>query len=43
MVAADQSMANSCFGEDLTGLVDDDFHALPLQCNAPRHSRDAVH
>ena len=35
MVAADQSMVIRCFGDYLAGLVDDDFHALPLQCNAP--------
>jgi hypothetical protein len=29
MVAADQSMVIRCFGDDLAGLVDDDFHALP--------------
>jgi len=29
MVAADQSMVIGCFGDDLVGLVDDDFHALP--------------
>ena len=29
MVAADQSMVIGCFGDDLAGLVDDDFHALP--------------
>jgi hypothetical protein len=29
MVAADQNMVIRCFGDDLAGLVDDDFHALP--------------
>jgi hypothetical protein len=29
VVAADQSMVIRCFGDDLAGLVDDDFHALP--------------
>lgn len=28
-MAADQSMVVRCFCDDLTGLVDDDFHALP--------------
>ena len=29
MVTADQSMVIRCFGDDLAGFVDDDFHALP--------------
>ena len=38
VVAADESMVIRCFGDDLAGFVDDDFHAPPPMQRAGQRS-----